>query len=345
MLIPQPSGRDGGPTSQRKRCRATSHKSARAFFNLQSRKDNLGPTWAGSLSQERQTPSQPILTAEVSRPPLLRAPTPLHTTLFLQTGPHRGLTGASCFHTPFYTFHFISQSKSWFEAQQFCREHYSDLATVRDQDDLLRLRRHGPFTGYAWIGLFDDPAAWTDVVGNESNSWRWSATGNTSSSRYQNWSPGEPTFSGAVEACLYFQSGQWLDGNCAVPLYFVCFSGFPRPGFKNFTFVAIAKTWAESRSYCRQHHTDLAMIQDQSENSAVLAISSTYQVWVGLYREPWRWSDGSTSSFTNWMNVQPGNSRGIEHCVLKNIYHQWNDGVCSQTYPFFCQRGETRTYN
>uniref|UniRef100_A0AAV2LVU1 Uncharacterized protein n=1 Tax=Knipowitschia caucasica TaxID=637954 RepID=A0AAV2LVU1_KNICA len=92
MLIPQPSGRDGGPTSQRKRCRATSHKSARAFFNLQSRKDNLGPTWAGSLSQERQTPSQPILTAEVSRPPLLRAPTPLHTTLFLQTGPHRGLS-------------------------------------------------------------------------------------------------------------------------------------------------------------------------------------------------------------------------------------------------------------
>uniref|UniRef100_A0AAV2LVT7 C-type lectin domain-containing protein n=1 Tax=Knipowitschia caucasica TaxID=637954 RepID=A0AAV2LVT7_KNICA len=124
----------------------------------------------------------------------------------------------------------------------------------------------------------------------------------------------------------------------ALYLHLLLASGFPRPGFKNFTFVAIAKTWAESRSYCRQHHTDLAMIQDQSENSAVLAISSTYQVWVGLYREPWRWSDGSTSSFTNWMNVQPGNSRGIEHCVLENIYHQWNDGVCSQTYPFFCQR-------
>lgn len=63
-------------------------------------------------------------------------------------------------------------------------------------------------------------------MGNDSNSWRWSATGNTSETGYQNWYPGEPNYYGARELCVLMNTeGRWFDADCPRKIPFVCYNG------------------------------------------------------------------------------------------------------------------------
>uniref|UniRef100_A0A3B4APP4 C-type lectin domain-containing protein n=1 Tax=Periophthalmus magnuspinnatus TaxID=409849 RepID=A0A3B4APP4_9GOBI len=50
-------------------------------------------------------------------------------------------------------FNFVNMNLSWTEAQQFCRETYTDLATVHNTEDLDQLVRPDWYSGDAWIGL------------------------------------------------------------------------------------------------------------------------------------------------------------------------------------------------
>uniref|UniRef100_A0A3Q2P8Q3 C-type lectin domain-containing protein n=1 Tax=Fundulus heteroclitus TaxID=8078 RepID=A0A3Q2P8Q3_FUNHE len=90
-----------------------------------------------------------------------------------------GFCLGSCSKFPLRKYYYVDMSRTWLEAQQYCREHYTDLATFDNIDDVNRLE--APFSySWAWIGLWDDPNSWKNEMGNESNSWRWSATGETS---------------------------------------------------------------------------------------------------------------------------------------------------------------------
>uniref|UniRef100_A0A3B4TNI4 C-type lectin domain-containing protein n=1 Tax=Seriola dumerili TaxID=41447 RepID=A0A3B4TNI4_SERDU len=82
----------------------------------------------------------------------------------------------TCSDTRLYEFHYVNLSMNWNEAQRYCRENYTDLVTIESADDLTRLNRPSLGTLWSWIGLTDDPKSWKGVMGNDSNSWRWSAT-------------------------------------------------------------------------------------------------------------------------------------------------------------------------
>lgn len=110
------------------------------------------------------------------------------------------------------------------------------------------------------------------------------------------------------------------------------------PNMRNYTFVNIPMTWEQARSHCRQHYTDLAMIENESENSAEASFSPRSYIWPG---EAWRWSDGSQFNFTNWLTGNPNS--GNENCTNEILGHKWNDVPCSLECQFICQ-GETNWY-
>uniref|UniRef100_A0A4W6EH96 C-type lectin domain-containing protein n=1 Tax=Lates calcarifer TaxID=8187 RepID=A0A4W6EH96_LATCA len=68
-----------------------------------------------------------------------------------------------------YEYHYISENKTWSEAQSYCREKYTDLATVYDMTDMKRLLDSTENQGEAWIGLYNQ----TD----SNRTWHWSLPG------------------------------------------------------------------------------------------------------------------------------------------------------------------------
>lgn len=120
----------------------------------------------------------------------------------------------------FLQYRFINTALSWFDAQKYCRRHYTDLATVFNIEDMNRLvnsaQGSGGATRTAWIGLFDNLTSWS-----------WSnVTGRYSSdihSDYRNWDYGQPDNFNGEEMCVKMWSGGvWEDSKCFLRNPFVC---------------------------------------------------------------------------------------------------------------------------
>ncbi|KAK1898891.1 P-selectin, partial [Dissostichus eleginoides] len=137
-------------------------------------------------------------------------------------------------------YHFVYEAKTMSEAQRYCREKHTDLATV-DSMEVVKLLNNmaGQYNQSAWIGLHDDRDTWK-------------------------WSMSDPSFYGPGE------------------IEVVCFD-VTGPS-ATFVLTDSKMTWTEAQSYCREHHTDL---------------TRRYEALIGLYRDSWKWSDGSNSSFKN----------------------------------------------
>uniref|UniRef100_A0A3Q1FTV4 C-type lectin domain-containing protein n=1 Tax=Acanthochromis polyacanthus TaxID=80966 RepID=A0A3Q1FTV4_9TELE len=128
--------------------------------------------------------------------------------------------------TLIFLYHYVDQKMTWTDAQHYCRVKYTDLATFENMDDINRLKRPGLVTSPSWIGLTDDPKSWKGPLGNDTNSWRWSSTGETSKTAYQNWQPGFPNKYDANQLCGYVTGSRWWDDwDCHDTQHFVCFKG------------------------------------------------------------------------------------------------------------------------
>uniref|UniRef100_A0A667WZ46 C-type lectin domain-containing protein n=1 Tax=Myripristis murdjan TaxID=586833 RepID=A0A667WZ46_9TELE len=96
------------------------------------------------------------------------------------------------------------------------------------------------------------------------------------------------------------------------------------------------KTWSEAQSYCRQNYTDLASIRNLTENEEIKGLISNSS-WIGLFRDGWKWSDGSAMSFSKWYHNQPNG--GDERCVASHL-GKWDDYSCSHRLYFACYSGK-----
>ncbi|XP_071371179.1 macrophage mannose receptor 1-like [Centroberyx affinis] len=105
----------------------------------------------------------------------------------------------------------INKSMTWTEAQSYCRQHHTDLASVRNPTENQKIQELMPagLVG-AWIGLSRD-------------SWKWL---DGSKSSFRNWNTVEPNNERKNGACVAakFSSGKWEDWNCDVTRTFICYS-------------------------------------------------------------------------------------------------------------------------
>ncbi|XP_031137226.2 macrophage mannose receptor 1-like [Sander lucioperca] len=180
----------------------------------------------------------------------------------------------------------------------------------------------------AWIGL-------------SRGSWRWSLSDTSfykpGETEFRRWGPGEPDAGYSEKACIaMFSDGLWYDNlSCDNSRYAVCAD--VRGSDVTFVFITTSMTWTAAQNYCRAHHTDLASVRNMTENQKVQEmIPGGNWVWIGLFRDSWKWSDGSTSSFSFWKNGQPDNKN--ETCVAADFSQSgaWEDWPCDMERAFIC---------
>ncbi|XP_066577155.1 C-type mannose receptor 2-like [Amia ocellicauda] len=212
-------------------------------------------------------------------------------------------------------YHLVRSPQSWHDAQRYCREMYTDLATVDKQETAEQiLNLFSPSSdSNAWIGL-----SW------KGQNWLWS---NGEKVTYYNWR--RKSF-----CTLVNNEGLWIDKPCFYQHYFMCYT-VGSNGNKTYTLIKQAKSWAAAREYCRQNYNDLACIESQSENEEVMKNGQGTDFWIGLFNDPWKWSDGGVSAFRDWNNQEPNNWAAPENCVV--LYSDgWADASCSRSNEVLC---------
>ncbi|KAK1785826.1 hypothetical protein P4O66_003201 [Electrophorus voltai] len=165
-------------------------------------------------------------------------------------------------------YHFMNKPKSWTEAQSFCRQTQTDLATVDNMEDMSRLLQSvsDTYTGSAWIGLYDDLK----------NSWRWSLEDpqfyKEGERDYRKWlyNPRNEDGNDYCGLMLYetesIYGGKWIDKSCSEEHPFVCYDG---KNIANYVPVSKPKNWIDAQSYCREHYLDLASVRNLEENMEI----------------------------------------------------------------------------
>ncbi|XP_067257021.1 C-type mannose receptor 2-like [Chanodichthys erythropterus] len=174
---------------------------------------------------------------------------------------------------------------------------------------------------FVWIGLKK-----TSV-----DEWQWSSG---EPALYLNWGSGQPD--GRDEECAVMKNGQWSDVSCINSRTFIC-----NNTNTGLVFVNQMKNWRDAQSYCRQNHIDLVSVRNQNENQQLQKFINdnhiSDDVWIGLFRVSWQWSDQSDSLFRYWRSGEPNNA-GVDNCaaITSNALRDWDDVSCYTKFLFVC---------
>ncbi|KAL6491169.1 hypothetical protein MHYP_G00015140 [Metynnis hypsauchen] len=198
----------------------------------------------------------------------------------------------------------VNESKTWTDAQKYCRENFTDLVTVESKEEMEAVKavlKGGDF----WIGLKQEDR-------NDKTIWIWS---DGSSSSYRNWKTGEPNGGGGEMCVQLVQNSEyrWNDAGCHWSYPFICYK------MTSLILINQTKTWREALSYCRKNHVDLVSVHNERiqhwVETAVTKNASTTNVWMGLRHTCilgiWFWVSGESMCYENWA---PGNGTGVEDC-------------------------------
>lgn len=102
---------------------------------------------------------------------------------------------------------YISTAKTWLDAQSYCRQHHTDLASARDTTEFSVIQ--GLIPTSVWFGLFRP-------------TWKWI---NQTDFSTISWMSGQPDGALGNENCGYLNNGQAGDAQCSTIMPFFCFSG------------------------------------------------------------------------------------------------------------------------
>uniref|UniRef100_A0A3Q1JLF6 C-type lectin domain-containing protein n=1 Tax=Anabas testudineus TaxID=64144 RepID=A0A3Q1JLF6_ANATE len=103
----------------------------------------------------------------------------------------------------------------------------------------------------------------------------------------------------------------------------------------SFVFVYLAMSWTGAQQYCRDHYTDLASVRNQTENDQMKKMTVLTYTWIGLYRDSWKWTDGSPLSCSNWVPGLAPTAAQTDTCAASDV-GKWINLGCSVKFYFVC---------
>uniref|UniRef100_A0A3P9NLV6 C-type lectin domain-containing protein n=1 Tax=Poecilia reticulata TaxID=8081 RepID=A0A3P9NLV6_POERE len=127
-----------------------------------------------------------------------------------------------------------------------------------------------------------------------------------------------------------------------------------------FHYINENKTWTEAQQYCREKHTDLVTVTNMKDMKRLINISgdqreawiglikvkmmnfADHRAYFGLFRDNWRWSDGSSFSFRHWKKNFNNPESISDQCAMTVFGDggRWKNVSCSVRKPFICYDGE-----
>uniref|UniRef100_A0A8C7ZQS1 C-type lectin domain-containing protein n=1 Tax=Oryzias sinensis TaxID=183150 RepID=A0A8C7ZQS1_9TELE len=218
-------------------------------------------------------------------------------------------------------YHFINENKSWDQARLYCKDNkHTDLATVSSMADMNRLKQDLG-NRKAWIGL--------QRKASSNRTWQWSQPDvQFNESRDNGWdtNTNEPNDVGIENCGTLNTDKKWMDLSCNCQQPFICYNG------ENVQ-VSLLMNWTDAQSFCRDHHTDLISGPEQMKKlngvskNELFPDSQNDFIFIGLFRDAWQWSDGSSFSFRFW-NLQYDDKQKDSSCeALYYCRHHHHDLV------------------
>ncbi|XP_039656439.1 lymphocyte antigen 75-like [Perca fluviatilis] len=234
-------------------------------------------------------------------------------------------------------YYFVYDRKNFTEAQRYCREKHTDLVTVDSMEVMNNLTNTADLDN-----MFYSNNSYRAWIGLSGGNWRWSLSDPSyykpGEMEFRRWYPGRPIAGYSEKICTRMGfNGLWYNDSCDNSRYAVCAD--VRGSDVTSVIVTTVMTWPEAQIYCRAHYTDLASVRNMAENQKVQeVIPGESYPWIGLFRDSWKWSDGSTSSFSFWKNGQPDNKNGNETCVAADFSQSgaWEGWSCDMERAFIC---------
>ncbi|XP_017350757.1 macrophage mannose receptor 1 [Ictalurus punctatus] len=222
-------------------------------------------------------------------------------------------------------YHLILESKTWSGAQSYCRGKYTDLVSIRDQqqNEEVKIKGLNSTTSF-WIGLLCDD-------------WQWTDGGN---SAFRNWGSGEP-WESPSEDCVVLSGGKWYSFSCTDLNPPLCYSASIHVSDE-------ALSWEEALDYCREgNRAGILNIDSESEQeeleSELKRGRVSEPVWVGLRQSRlfgfWIWADGkAVFPYSYWDEGKQPEHYLSQHCgaVDPRSDFRWRDMNCQSRYKALC---------
>lgn len=218
---------------------------------------------------------------------------------------------------------YYTKLKTWSEARKYCREHHTDLSSITGQDEnqkLLDERYTNSRSVRAWIGLYRD----------ENNMWKWSGGKKALFNRSRLMNTNEEN------RCVVQNEQGWWKMDCEDEFNFYCFES-------SMVLVKENKTWEEAMEQCRQQHTDLVSLCDESALIKTLQAcreAQTDHVWIGLryLAGNWLWVNGDNMRYYAWREEKaPQCPAKSCLCGALSLEGQlWDSRDCEDKLNFVC---------
>ncbi|KAM6977347.1 macrophage mannose receptor 1 [Aplochiton taeniatus] len=253
-----------------------------------------------------------------------------------------------------------SETKTFDEAKQTCKDFGSDLVDVSDRYENAFL--------VSLVGLRPEKYFWTGLSNMEKiDTFRWTASEEV---KFTHFNVGMPARKqGCVAMTTGIFAGLWDVVTCSNKEKYICKtiaegvtstiippttpalscpSGWSPAAERNVCYKMYKKTegnkknWEEARKFCKAIGGDLMTIHSGRDLTNAEFYTSD-PAWIGLSsfdtNAGFVWVDGSPLDYVNWGFGEPNNYNDLEHCAEVHFFYgrNWNDRYCESYNDWICQ--------